>query len=114
MTPTGHTAIIAVDGGGTHCRMAYRDARTTLVVETGPANVSTDFDGSAREISDGFHRLAGQVGLTPEVLARLPAFVGLAGMTGPEIAGRLARALPFATARIEDDRPAAVRGVLGQ
>lgn len=113
MRTSGHTAVVAIDGGGTHCRVAYRDGTATRVVETGPSNVSTDFDGAVREILDGFRRLAEEVGLAPKALGRLPAFVGVAGMTGPEIAGRLSRALPFAAARIEDDRPAAVRGVLG-
>jgi glucosamine kinase len=43
-----------------------------------------------------------------------PAFVGLAGVTGPVIAERLRGALPLRHVRIADDRPAAVRGVLGQ
>ncbi len=113
MEESSQAAVVAVDGGGTHCRIACRRGGATHVVETGSANVTTDFDGAVREITEGVRRLAAEAGEAPERLARRPAYVGLAGMTGPDIAERLGRALPFAAARIEDDRPAAVRGVLG-
>ena len=108
-----NSTVLAIDGGGTRCRVAASAGDAPVFVETGPANVSTDFDGAVREVLDGLTRLADQMGLPLEALSGLPAFVGLAGVTGPEIADRLRDALPFANARFEDDRPAALRGALG-
>ncbi|MDE0696348.1 MAG: ATPase [Boseongicola sp.] len=105
--------VIAIDGGGTQCRLALDDGMSIVAVETGPANVSTDFDGALNEISAGLGSLAERAGLKPEALSRIPAFVGLAGMTGETISERLRTALPFAHVRIEDDRAAALRGALG-
>ena len=56
--------------------------------------------------------LAERAGLSMDDISESPAFVGLAGVTGPEIADRIRAALPFRTYRIEDDRPAALRGAL--
>lgn len=111
MGDSSKTTVLAIDGGGTRCRIALDDGQTVTTVEAGSANVSTDFDGSVREILGGLERLVQQTGRAD--LANLPAFVGLAGVSGPEIADRLRNALPFRTLRIEDDRPAALRGALG-
>lgn len=105
--------VLAVDGGGTRCRLALAEGAAVTSVETGSANVSTDFDGGVREIRDGLTRLAARTGRAADDLARLPAFVGLAGVTGTAIADRLRAALPFTRVRILDDRPAALRGALG-
>lgn len=108
------SAVIAIDGGGTYCRVALSiAARAPLVVETGPANVSSDFDKALREVSTGLDRLAHMANLSPDDLSEIPAFIGLAGVTGPAIAERLAASLPFKHVRIEDDRPASLRGSLG-
>lgn len=105
--------VIAVDGGGTRCRLAHDDGTAMAIVETGPANVSSDFDGAVREVTAGLDLLADRTGITREVLCATPAFVGLAGVTGQEIADRLAEALPLTALQVADDRPAALRGVLG-
>lgn len=106
--------ILAIDGGGTRCRIAACAGDRNVSVETGSANVSTDFEGAIHEITHGLDRLAGRLDSTAEALSSAPAFVGLAGVTGPLIAERLREALPFRHVRIADDRPAAVRGVLGK
>ena len=106
--------VIAIDGGGTQCRLALDDGKSIVAAETGSANVSTDFEGALSEISAGLDSLAERAGLTPESLSRIPAFVGLAGMTGETISKRLRTALPFTHVRIEDDRAAALRGALGE
>jgi glucosamine kinase len=113
MTSALSSLVVAVDGGGTRCRVAaYRGGKIECV-ETGPANVSTDFYGSVLQITQGLERLAAQLGLLVETLQEAPAFVGLAGVVGPEIAARVRGALPFEYARVADDRAAAVRGALG-
>ena len=103
-------SVLAIDGGGTRCRIAYSDGKAITSVETGSANVSTDFDGSVREILSGIDALSAKL---EAQLNDQPTFVGLAGVTGPQIADRLRAALPFRKIRIEDDRPAALRGALG-
>ncbi|WP_375228575.1 BadF/BadG/BcrA/BcrD ATPase family protein [Roseobacter sp. S98] len=104
---------LAIDGGGTHCRVALVADGTVTSVETGPANVSTDFSGGVREILSGIDALAKRTGISMDSISDTPAFVGLAGVTGPEIADRIRAALPFRTIRTDDDRPAALRGALG-
>ena len=105
--------VIAIDGGGTKCRFALDDGKSIVAAESGPANVSTDLGSALNEISAGLDRLAERAGLNLEALSRIPAFVGLAGMTGETISERLRTALPFTHVRIEDDRAAALRGALG-
>ncbi len=114
MISSAHTLVVAIDGGGTRCRVAARDGDSMASVETGSANVSTDFDGAVRQITQGLRGLADRIGLPVSTLFEAPAFVGLAGVTGPAIADRLRDALPFRRVRIADDRVAAVRGVLGR
>ena len=114
MTETADISVLAIDGGGTRCRFALSDADGLHMVEGGRANVSSDFDGTVATILHGLSDLATHAGRSVENLTVLPAFVGLAGMTGPAIASRLEKALPLRTARYVDDRPAAVRGALGE
>ncbi len=106
--------IIAVDGGGTRCRIATATGDKVDSVESGPANASTDLAGAAAQIGRGIEQLADRLRISERELVTRPAFVGVAGVTGPAIAERLRTALPFPQIRIEDDRPAAVRGALGQ
>jgi glucosamine kinase len=114
MTTVETYPILAVDGGGTRCRIALKSGQDTTVVETGSANVSSDFNRAVAEISTGLATLAERASLPLERLAAIPAYIGLAGVTGAQMAERLSRALPFDRVRIEDDRPAALRGALGE
>ncbi len=107
-------SIIAIDGGGTRCRLAYVGDGGRVSVEVGSANVSTDFDGAVKEMQTGIELLSKELSLTTATLVDCPAFIGLAGVTGPKIAQNVADALPFSHARVFDDRPAAVRGALGE
>ncbi|WP_424933454.1 BadF/BadG/BcrA/BcrD ATPase family protein [Amaricoccus macauensis] len=113
MSDSGKPMVIGIDGGGTRCRLALDCGPSVAVVEAGPANVSSNFDATVREILNGLDALAGKTGMAFDALTNVPAFIGLAGMTSAEIADQLRMALPLARVRIEDDRPAAVRGVLG-
>jgi glucosamine kinase len=89
------------------------DDAGVVSVETGSANVSTDFAASLHEIRSGLEALAERLEVTLDDLCARPAFVGLAGVTGPVLAEKLRASLPFKRVRIEDDRPAALRGALG-
>lgn len=102
-----HNAVLAVDGGGTRCRVACEVAGIAHSVEVGAANVSTDFQAGVSQIKLGLDRLSGKLGIGVEGLLASPAFVGLAGITDQAISTRLRDALGLKHARIEDDRPAA-------
>lgn len=112
MSDSPHIPVLAIDGGGTRCRVALRDGGDVIAVEAGSANVSTDFDGSLAQIMEGLLALSAKSGHGMDALARFPAFVGLAGVVGGQIADRMRDRLPFAHLRIADDRPAALRGAL--
>ncbi|WP_299732228.1 BadF/BadG/BcrA/BcrD ATPase family protein [uncultured Tateyamaria sp.] len=114
MTDSPNTSVLAVDGGGTRCRFALQTAQGRVVAEAGPANVSTDFDGAVRRLQDGIAALAGLADTSVETLYDLPAFVGLAGATGPAEVQRLKSKLPLQNVCYADDRRAALRGALGQ
>lgn len=108
-----HTTALAIDGGGTRCRIAVQRNGAMSSVETGSANISTDFDGAVSQVLNGLTDIATKMAIGMDDLVGLPAFVGLAGVTDPQIAERLRAALPLTNVRIEDDRPAALRGALG-
>lgn len=113
MTESRNNAVLAVDGGGTRCRVACEVDGIVHSVETGASNVSTDFEGALAEIRKGFDLLSGTLGIEAGQLTSWPAFVGLAGVTDQHIAKRLRGAIGLTNARVEDDRPAALRGALG-
>lgn len=113
MTDALKTSVLALDGGGTRCRLALRDGHSVIAVETGSANISTDMAGAVAQVRDGLEQLAVKSGAPVEVLAMCPIYIGIAGVTGPEIAGRFAEALPFERVRVTDDRPTALAGALG-
>ncbi|MEM9550443.1 MAG: BadF/BadG/BcrA/BcrD ATPase family protein, partial [Pseudomonadota bacterium] len=106
-------SVLAVDGGGTRCRIALDWETGRHVVEVGSANASSDTAGALREIRAGLDAIGVALGLSLSDLQRAPAFLGLAGVTGSEIAGSISRALRFEHMRVEDDRMAALRGALG-
>ncbi len=113
MTESRNSAVLAVDGGGTRCRVACEVNGVMHCVETGSANVSTNFDAALAQIRAGLEALSRRACVEVADLRDWPAFIGLAGVTDAVIAGRLRDALGLTCARIEDDRPAAVRGALG-
>ena len=106
--------ILAVDGGGSTCRVALEHAGSRHVVSLGAANVTSDFDGAVARITEGLQAVAQAAGLSPEALRACPAYLGLAGVTGPALADTVARALPLDHAVVEEDRRAAVVGALGR
>lgn len=114
MTAQPDTPFLAIDGGGTRCRFALCDPEGRTVIEGGPANAFSDFEGSVACIRDGLDRLAHASATPRETLFRRPAVVGLAGVVTAEIARNLQQALPLTRARYVEDRLAALHGALGQ
>lgn len=113
MDPNLSSSVLAVDGGGSRCRMALDHQGQRLLVEAGATNVTTDLQGSAREIKRAFSELAAQANLSEDQLASVPAYVGLAGILDAVDAEAIRPHLPFRGARITDDKPAALEGALG-
>lgn len=110
-------AVIAVDGGGTSCRIALDGPHIAVdgrqVVVEGAANVTSDFEGAVASLLSGFDRLAHEADLSRDALFGLPAYLGLAGVVDKVDAARVARALPFSNIAVSEDTECAVRGALG-
>lgn len=113
MTRTHETSTLAIDGGGTRCRFALTSGEESHVVQGGSVNVSTDFEAATAELLHGIERVAARSGYSTDEIADTPAYLGLAGVTGPKVVNRLMSRLPFRRVRIEDDRRSALRGALG-
>lgn len=105
--------ILGVDGGGSSCRAALVADGLRHEVTLGPANVSTDFDRAVATIREAILALAAKAGVDAGKVHAAAAHLGLAGVTGPVIAGRVAAALPLTDAVVTDDRPTTVAGALG-
>jgi len=113
MTNVLKTSVLALDGGGTRCRLALSRGADVTTVETGSANISTDLGGAVAQVRAGLAQLSAVTGHPAEALAMCPIYIGIAGVTGPVIADRFAAELPFRQVRVSDDRPTALSGALG-
>lgn len=105
--------VLAIDGGGSGCRLALVGPNNRVEVNAGPANVSTDFSAAIASLRKGLTDLAAKADLGESALYAVPTYLGLAGVVGPKDAVRVAHALPLTSARIESDQPATVEGALG-
>ena len=115
MCAEAYTSVIAVDGGGTRCRVVLDGPDGRFLVERGAANVASDFNAATREIEAGLAALAEQTGKSLAEIRDLPIYLGLAGLTGQEdLAARVIARLQLRRARVTDDRPTALRGALGK
>lgn len=112
MQPDLDKAVLAVDGGGTNCRLALEAEGDRHVVLLGPANVSTDMGLAAATIRDGLGRMAAECGVDYGALCRVPAYLGLAGVVDAEYGARFGAELPLERVFVDDDRRPAVRGAL--
>ncbi|MEP3429944.1 MAG: BadF/BadG/BcrA/BcrD ATPase family protein [Roseibium sp.] len=105
--------ILAVDGGGTRCRLALVSSCDSIRLEFGPANITTDFQGTVAQLKDGLVALAQKADQPLKALENVPAYIGLAGFQVSNDLDRLSNALPLSRVLFDDDRPAAVCGALG-
>lgn len=112
MQPDLDKAVLAVDGGGTNCRLALEAEGQRHVVLLGPANVSTDMDLAATTIRNGLVRMAEECGVAYDALCRVPAYLGLAGVVDAEYGALFGEELPLERVIVDDDRRPAVRGAL--
>ncbi|MDO6585891.1 ATPase [Salipiger sp. 1_MG-2023] len=104
--------ILGVDAGGSTCRLALASGAQRFDVTLGPCNVTSDFDGAIAVLLTGLEQLAARAGVTLSALAPCPAWLALAGVTGPAMAERVRTALPLTRAIIDEDRRAALVGAL--
>jgi glucosamine kinase len=109
------THFLAVDGGGTNCRaaIATRDGVIVGRATTGPANMATDPAGAARNIVEAARAALADAGLAGFELARLPAYLGIAGANVSDDNSAFVASLPFAPTRIVGDWAIALHGALG-
>lgn len=109
-----HSILIGIDGGGTRCRLAVELAGQRHQLETGPTNVTSDFDGAIATLKAGLAELAQNAGLPLETLLDAPAHFGLAGIVSPKDAERVRATLAMPHARYSDDQTTSIRGALGR
>lgn len=113
MATTSDIKAIAVDGGGSQCRLAWVTDDGYQSVTTGASNASSDFDATVQHICDGLRMMSADTSVALEDLVSKPAYLGIAGVTGPAVAERLQASLPFERARIQGDQFASLTGALG-
>ncbi|MBV2360054.1 ATPase [Thalassococcus sp. CAU 1522] len=104
--------LVGIDGGGTLCRAALQWNGGRAEVAVPGANAFSDPDGCIQAINAALGALAEKAAVDVAGLAGAPAYLALAGVTGPEIAERIAARLPLRRAVIEEDRRAALAGAL--
>ena len=106
--------LIAVDGGGTGCRIVI--ARPTggilASAEAGPANIATAFGTALHTIIKTASEAWQKAGLEAATMPQAVAVLGLAGANLGDVAQQLKRSLPFAQSYVTDDRETTLRGAL--
>ena len=107
--------LIAIDGGGTHCRAAVATSDGTVLgrATAGAANIATDPAGAIVNIVEAAKRALREADLANEPLDAMPAYLGLAGFNVSADTTALAARLPFKQVRFEDDAVIALQGALG-
>ena len=103
--------FLGIDGGGTGCRAAVADGSGRILGTgaAGPANLTTDPQGTMASILAATLAALDSAGLDAAAVPELVAGLGLAGanVTDGAVLG-----LPFARVRLETDAVAAVKGAL--
>lgn len=115
MTDIHTPLIIGVDGGGSGCRVAVGTVGSGILAEArgGPANVSTNFDAAIRNIVNTTQSAIHDAGHSTAQIEHAIVHLGLAGYTGPEIAKRVADALPFGKSIVTEDTTTTIVGAIG-
>ena len=116
MTEAPTPFAIGLDGGGSGCRVAICDASGAILGrgEGGPANATTDFDGTVRHLCAALDIACVGAGVTLADLAEVPAHAGLAGVISAEVGDRVAAALPLRRVTVTEDSDTMLAGALGR
>ncbi len=111
-SPCTPPCLVAVDGGGTSCRIAVLRDGVRSDVTTGSANVASDRGAAIQTINDALAELAGIAGLPLPALRKCPAYLGLAGVMSVADGAAVAQALALENGVVADDRIATIKGAL--
>ncbi len=114
MTNTKTEYIIGIDGGGSGCRAAIADRDGNILghSKAGPANASSDLDGTVRNIKEALTEAADDAGLPDPALASARGHAGVAGVLNMELAQTIADAMPMPTT-VTEDTVTSLKGALG-
>jgi glucosamine kinase len=104
--------LIGIDGGGTSCRAALLWRGKRYEARSGSANVTSDLQGAVAAISEALRDVALQARLSLPDLMDVPAHLGLAGATTPEICAKVMAALPLTRVAVSDDQMTTLVGAL--
>ncbi len=115
MSLTPESLIIAVDGGGSNCRVCVfdRSGRALGHAAGGSANITTSFFESKANIEATIKAAYDNAGLGFERMSQDAAYLGLAGANIGDNAAKLQSTLDFARVKVASDRGIAVQGALG-
>lgn len=107
--------IVAVDGGGSTCRVSISDLSGVLLgtARGGSANITTDLNIALANITDAVHRAYNAAGLLPTRMSEDFAYLGLAGANLEGMAAQTESALGFHKVRVTSDREITVQGAMG-
>ena len=108
--------LIAVDGGGTGCRVVIARSAGEIIAsaEAGPANIATAFAPALHTIIEATSEAWQKAGLEIATMPQAIAVLGLAETNLDDVAQQLKRCLPFAQSYVTDDRETTLRGALAE
>ena len=114
MTRTTSSLIVAVDGGGSRCRVRIADGTGAILgtAKGGPANISWDYEGARRSITETISRAYTNAGLSPAAAQNHVAALALAGAGNQGHVETLRAHLAFSRVIICSDLEATVHGAL--
>ncbi len=114
MMDQNNAILVGIDGGGTGCRVAIADADRNLLgaAKGGPANPTYTPQEARDNILAAIDAACLDAGLDPAALKTARAFIGLAGIRDANDADFIAGVLPFAQAKVVEDRITTVTGAL--
>ncbi len=108
--------LIAVDGGGSGCRVRLSDISGKILAEYSgkPSNIATDFALALNNIQEAIIACYKKAGLDPNQRHNDAAWLGLAGAGVGDLAKKVERALAFRLCRVSTDYKTAIQGALGK
>ncbi|MDP2571902.1 BadF/BadG/BcrA/BcrD ATPase family protein [Vibrio penaeicida] len=107
--------VIAVDGGGTKCivRLSDQNGRVLSQVQTGSANVASNFEVAKQNITDGITQAYAEAGRALNQSKGDIIGLALAGAESSDRVGELRDSLNFSQVVIRSDLEATLKGALG-
>lgn len=115
MTEKTECLIVAIDGGGSTCRVSICSMLGEVIGKAhgGSANITTNFNSALSNILDAVHRAYSAAGLDSARMINDFAFLGLAGANLDGVAAQAENALNFRKAKVTSDREITIQGAMG-